>query len=109
MKNVLKKYWWILLSVILIPCLINLIMIQPRIYRIVGNDTSWLSFWGGYIGSVISSAIALFILWKQLNQNHQENEENRKLQLKNIEYQQKKSVVKFVAIKISRLLLCILF
>lgn len=100
MMNVLKKYWWILLSVILIPCLINLIMIQPRIYRIVGNDTSWLSFWGGYIGSVISSAIALFILWKQLNQNHQENEEsrilnhqenedNRKLQLKNIEYQQK--------------------
>lgn len=89
MKNILKKYWWILLSVILIPCLINSIMIQPRIYRIVGNDTSWLSFWGGYIGSVISSAIALFILWKQLNQNHQENDENRKLQLKNIEYQQK--------------------
>lgn len=89
MMNVLKKYWWIVLSVILIPCLINLIMIQPRIYRIVGNDTSWLSFWGGYIGSIISSAIALFILWKQLNQNHQENDENRKLQLKNIAYQQK--------------------
>lgn len=87
--NVLKKYLWMPFLVILIPCLINLIMIQPRIYRIVGNDTSWLSFWGGYIGSVISSAIALFILWKQLNQNHQENDENRKLQLKNIEYQQK--------------------
>ena len=97
--TVLKKYWWIVISVILIPCLINLIMIQPRIYRIVGNDTSWLSFWGGYIGSIISSSIALYILWKQLNQNHQENEEsrilnhqendeNRKLQLKNIEYQQ---------------------
>jgi hypothetical protein len=64
-------------------------MIQPRICEITGNDTSWLSFWGGYIGSVISSAIALYILWKQLNQNHKENEDNRKLQLKNIEYQQK--------------------
>lgn len=89
MKNRIKKYWWILFLIILVPCVINYIMIQPRICEITGNDTSWLSFWGGYIGSIISSAIALYILWKQLNQNHKENEDNRKLQLKNIEYQQK--------------------
>lgn len=88
MIDVFKKYWWILFLIILTPCVINYLMIQPRICEITGNDTSWLSFWGGYIGSIISSAIALFILWKQLNQNHKENDENRKLQLKNIEYQQ---------------------
>lgn len=53
-------------------------MIQPRVYKITGNDSSWLSFWGGYIGSIISASIAIFILWKQLNQNHEENEVNRK-------------------------------
>lgn len=101
MKDMLKKYWWILLLIIiLVPCVINYIMVQPRICEITGNDTSWLSFWGGYIGSIISSSIAVIILWKQLqqnhkendenrNQNHKENDENRKLQLKNIEYQQK--------------------
>lgn len=111
MMNVLKKYLWMPLLILLIPCVINFIMVKPIIWEITGNGTSWLSFWGSYIGSLVSSAIALFILWKQLNQNHQENEEsrtlshqenednrkqnhkeneeNRKLQLKNIEYQQK--------------------
>jgi len=43
-----------------------------------GNaSSSWLSFWGGYIGSIISALIAMFILWKQLNQNHDESEKNR--------------------------------
>lgn len=86
---VFKKYWWILFLIILVPWVINYIMIQPRICEITGNDTSWLSFWGGYIGSIISSSIALLILWQQLKQNHQENDDNRKLQLNNIKYQQK--------------------
>lgn len=78
MQHRIKKYWWILFLIILTPCVINYIMIQPQICEITGNDTSWLSFWGGYIGSIISSSIAVFILCKQLNQNHQENENNRK-------------------------------
>lgn len=91
MKNVFKKYWWILFLIILTPCVINYFMIKPRICEITGNDTSWLSFWGGYIGSIISSSIAVFILCKQLQQNHNENKDNRKLQLAIVKHEQEKA------------------
>ena len=39
-------------------------------FPITGDSSSWLDFWGSYIGAVLSSAIALYILYKQNQQNH---------------------------------------
>lgn len=82
----IKKYWWLLLMLFVTPMVMNIIMIQPILFPIAGNDSSWLGFWGSYIGSILSSSIAIYILYKQQNQNHKENEDNRKLQLSVIEY-----------------------
>lgn len=82
----IKKYWWLLLLIFVTPMVMNIIMIQPILFPIAGNDSSWLGFWGSYTGSILSSSIAIYILYKQQNQNHKENEDNRKLQLSVIEY-----------------------
>ncbi|WP_337632915.1 hypothetical protein [Prevotella sp.] len=63
-------------------------MVQPILFPITGDSSSWLSFWGSYIGAVLSSAIALYILYKQNQQNHTENIVNRNLQLSVIKYNQ---------------------
>lgn len=74
--------------IIATPLIINTLMVQPILFPITGDSSSWLSFWGSYIGAVLSSAIALYILYKQNQQNHTENIANRNLQLSVIKYNQ---------------------
>lgn len=87
--NIIKKYWWVALLVIIAPILINYLILQPAFFSFVGKDTDWLSFWGAYIGTILSSVIAFYVLHKQLQQNHDENEANRRQQISFIAYQQK--------------------
>lgn len=68
--------------------IINILMVLPIQFPITGDSSSWLDFWGSYIGAVLSSAIALYILYKQNQQNHIENITNRNLQLSVIKYNQ---------------------
>lgn len=89
LENMIKKYWWVALLVIIAPILINHLILKPAFFKFVGKDTDWLSFWGAYIGTILSSVIAFYVLHKQLQQNHEENEANRKLQINFLEYQQK--------------------
>lgn len=98
----LKKYWRVLLIVsitVVAPIIINWAILQPQKFQVVGDCTDWLTFCGGYLGSILTAGIALFVLWRQLKQNHSENEQNRfenekankanrELQLKVLEYQQ---------------------
>lgn len=91
MKNFLiyiKKYAIQLLLIIVTPLIINILMIQPILFPITGDSSSWLDFWGSYIGAVLSSAIAIYILYKQNLQNHIENIANRNIQLSVIKYNQ---------------------
>ncbi len=94
----MQKYRWTIIIVILvtsIPIAINFILLFPSFTSIVGDNTEWLSFWSGYI----SAAVAFVILHiqrmdskKQIEnnkkENKRENEENRKLQLNILKYQQ---------------------
>lgn len=84
----IKEYFIQLLLIIATPLIINTLMVQPILFPITGDSSSWLSFWGSYIGAVLSSAIALYILYKQNQQNYTENIANRNLQLSVIKYNQ---------------------
>lgn len=85
----LKRYWWIILIVVFTPLIINWLILRPAFFKIVGEDTDWLGFWGAYIGTILSSVIAFYVLHKQLEQNHVENRNNRELQISILEYQTK--------------------
>ena len=97
----LKTYWWAILMVLIAPVSLNFIILMPAFSSIVGTETDWLSFHGSYIGSVIASLITLYVLYKQLQHNHEENEKtrqenqtvnekNRQLQLDILKYEQEK-------------------
>ena len=92
MKEFVAKHKWVIviggIILFLSPVAINYILLIPLKAHIVGKDTDWLSFWGGYLGAVISSAIAFFVLFVQRKDNHQENEQNRVLQRNILLYQQ---------------------
>ena len=90
LKGYLKEYWWVIAIIVATPPLLNFVLSIPAFCRIVGVDTDWLSFYGGYIGAVITSLITLYVLYKQLMQNHKENDANRALQLKIFQYEQKR-------------------
>ena len=84
----IKKYFFQLLLIIVTPLIVNTLMVLPMQFPITGDSSSWLDFWGSYIGALLSSAIALYILYKQNQQNHIENIANRNLQLSVIKYNQ---------------------
>lgn len=88
----LSKYGGIIAIILILitPPILNWALSRPAFCRIVGTDTDWLSFYGGYIGSVISSMVAFFILHQQLKNNHEENRKNRDIQRNIIKYQQEK-------------------
>ena len=107
--KIIRIVCWVLITtailvflIVGIPCLINYLILQPQQFDVVGDGTTWLSFWVTYIGAIVSLImifVTLYVLWKQLNQNHDENEinreaneklnkENREIQLNIFKYQQ---------------------
>ena len=93
----IKKYWWILIIMLVLPVGINYILLKttPFSIPIVGEDTDWLSFWGGYLGAIISTGAAFIILYIQRKDNERQNaynrsqnKSNRQLQLNILQYQQ---------------------
>ena len=88
MKILFKRCWWVVLLIIIIPIFINFVLLIPALTNIVGDNTDWLSFWGSYLGSIISAGVAFFILAIQYRQNKKENERNRNLQINVIKHQQ---------------------
>lgn len=92
MKEFAIRYRWIIIIgiifVILFPIVLNYILLIPINAPILGESNGWLAFWGCYVGAIISSAIAFMILFIQRKDNHQENSNNRQLELDIIMYQQ---------------------
>lgn len=91
MKPLQKQIKWAigaLTIAFILPIVLNYILLLPLNANIVGDSTHWLSFWGGYLGAIISSAVAFIILYVQYKNNSKENESNRKLQVSVLSYQQ---------------------
>lgn len=76
-KKIIKEYWGLLLILGFSPVIINYIVLMPSFLPVVGDSEKWLSFFGSFAGSVIMAGVTLYVLQKQLKQNHDENEENR--------------------------------
>ena len=91
MKEWVKRYWWIAVLVLVLPVVINFVLQIPAFTPIVGDSESWLSFWGGYLGAIISASVAFVILAIQSRQNKEENQANRKLQINVIKHQQEQA------------------
>ena len=77
-KAFLKEYWWAILIRLGAPVLLNFIIFIPAFSQIVGGSSDWLSFYARYIGLVIASLITLYVLYKQLQHNHEDNEKTRR-------------------------------
>lgn len=92
MKTFIKQNKWFFiiagLIIIFLPIGLNYILLIPLNANIVGDSTHWLLFWGGYLGSIISSTVAFIILYVQYKNNSIENRQNRQLQLNVLLYQQ---------------------
>ena len=101
-KNISISIGICIICIVIIPILINILILKPRLFETVGTSTDWLSFWGGYIGAIISTCTAFLILYIQRRDNKKDNEynrksnetqndNNRKLQLNIMKYHQQSS------------------
>lgn len=106
MKKERKNYTWLILLAIIImiglPYILNSIMMKEQLFNYIGKDTDWLSFWGAYLGAIISSAVAFIILFDTRRQNNA----NRNTQLNLVIYQQEKdrlNDLKIASVKFSNL------
>lgn len=83
-------YAWIIIAIILAtPIIINWLILRPSFFEYIGTGVDWLSFWGSYLGAIISAGVALAILYIQRKDNEKQNEENRTLQINVLKHQQK--------------------
>lgn len=83
----IKKYWWAIVIILVLPIIINFILLVPAVSPVVGDNTDWLSFWGGYLGAIVSTGVAFIILAVQHQQNKDENTSNRELQKSILKHQ----------------------
>lgn len=69
-----SKYLVILLIVFLLPILINFIVGLKQLNNItvVGNPSTWIGFYGSYIGGVLTATIGFLTLLKTSNDNRRE-------------------------------------
>ena len=72
-KTFISKYKFIIIGLILIPILLGVACYFSVPFFNEAGSSAWLSFWGGYIGSTIMAGVTLYVLDKQLIQNHKEN------------------------------------
>lgn len=72
-KTIVTKYKFIIFGFIFIPILLGVACYFSVPFFNEAGSSAWLSFWGGYLGSTIMAGITLYVLDKQLAQNHKEN------------------------------------
>ena len=77
MKNLLKKYWWCFIVIILLlPLFLNWVVTRDNIYnyKVAGEPKDWLSFWVIYFSALMSLAMVI-ITWYTLKQNKEQLDE----------------------------------
>jgi hypothetical protein len=80
MENKAKHIWSTILILILIfvlPIILNFVVFTPKCELCAGKLQDWISFWGSYLGAIISALAAFTILYIQRKDNKSQNEQNR--------------------------------
>ena len=67
MKELLRKYWWVLLLLLALPAIINSCYFVPALNEIFEKPQKWTEFWGTYL-SAIASFLMVLITYKTLEQ-----------------------------------------
>lgn len=91
LRQLLLALFGALIVLLGVPYLLNVAILSERKFSFVGEGTDWLMFWVTWLSAFatfVMIGVTLYVLRKQLHQNHEENNCNRRLQLKILEYQQ---------------------
>jgi hypothetical protein len=93
MKNLVKKQWWIILTIgiLVLPVVLNFLVFKPTCQLCVGTLQDWMSFWGSYLGAAIPAIVAFIILSIQRKDNKLENKKNRTFFIMHNNTQQRKA------------------
>lgn len=89
----------VLIVVLVLPLGINALYLISTDCEVLHKPSEWTTFWGGYLGAIISAAVAFIILYIQRKDNEQQikdaqkdnetqNKANRNLQINTLKYQQ---------------------
>ena len=92
-KIFVTKYKLIVLALILIPIVLGVTCYFSVPFFNVAGSSAWLSFWGGYIGSTIMAGVTLYVLDRQLAQNHKENLCNAVMQIATLTNNEEKAQI----------------
>lgn len=78
MEDFFRKYWWAIVLVVLgVPLVIGLLMEYGVFATFGGGDSDgWLGFWGGYLGTVISLPVSVWISIQTIHEENQRNKNN---------------------------------
>lgn len=87
------KYKLVVLALILIPIVLGVACYFSIPFFNVAGSSAWLSFWGGYIGSTIMAGVTLYVLDRQLAQNHKENVCNAVMQIATLTNNEEKAQI----------------
>lgn len=83
--NLFNKTCWfkpvIILLLIIIPICVNYILSREKVcnYDVVGNGVDWISFYGSYLGSVLTASIAFYVLQKTIETEKWIDRKNQKI------------------------------
>ena len=75
-KNILIAFS-LLVVLILIPVILAPILYIPHVdsyFNYGGEESDWITFWGNYLGAVITGIISFVILWYTIKTNKEENQ-----------------------------------
>lgn len=66
MRKIRKKFYWVMVLLLLFPIMLNFVLQIPISDRIIGDETTWLHFWATYLGAMFS-ALMVYISFKTIS------------------------------------------
>jgi len=69
----------VFIAIIVVPTLVYWLSTYPLLYG--GENNDWASFWGGYLGAIISCGITTVVFYLTIKHSDQDREDDRRADL----------------------------